>query len=88
MINYLKVWCTKVSDNHSVESEGADFTTTVEHIHAVYLYLYAQCSSIQFKGLFQHSPAVFIEYNRLDTNNIHISDICVIWCTLLSNDFL
>ncbi|XP_065109604.1 uncharacterized protein [Paramisgurnus dabryanus] len=80
MIDYLKGWCTKVSENHSMESEGADFTTTVEHIHAVYLYLYDQCSSIQFKGLFQHSPAVFIEYNREDGwcsgRFYHLKEVC------------
>lgn len=68
IIGYLKCWCTKVSEDLSMEPEGADFTTTVEHMHAVYLYLSDQCSNVKFRDLFQHSPAVFIEYNRSDVH--------------------
>ncbi|XP_057214332.1 uncharacterized protein LOC130569018 [Triplophysa rosa] len=68
IIGYLKCWCTKVSKDLSEEPEGADFTTTVEHMHSVYLYLSSQCSIVKFRDLFQHSPAVFIEYNRSDVH--------------------
>ncbi|XP_051958401.1 uncharacterized protein wu:fj29h11 isoform X1 [Xyrauchen texanus] len=80
MIGYLKCWCTKVSENHSEEPEGAEFTTTVEHIHTVYRYLYSECSSIQLKVLFQHSPAVFIEYERMEDwcsgRFYHLKEVC------------
>lgn len=70
MVNYLKRWCTKESDGNEVE--GADFTTTVQHIHSVYRYLQAECSFAQLRELFQHSPAVFIEYERSENKNYTI----------------
>lgn len=69
MINYLKEWCIKPADKQELRQpdddlEGADFTSTVQHIHNVYNYLYQNCSKGTLKELFHHSPAVFIEYNR------------------------
>lgn len=69
MINYLKEWCIKPADKQELSQpdddlEGADFTSTVQHIHNVYNYLYQNCSKGTLKELFQHNPAVFIEYNR------------------------
>lgn len=62
MVSYLKRWCTKESDGG--EAEGAEFITTVQHIHSMYRYLQAECSNTQLRELFNHSPAVFIEYDR------------------------
>ncbi|XDV45221.1 hypothetical protein PO909_013352, partial [Leuciscus waleckii] len=80
MIGYLKRWCTKVSEDPCEEPKGADFTSTVEHIHAVYQYLYAQCTSVQIRDLFQLSPAVFIEYDRKDEwcsgHFYHLKEVC------------
>ncbi|XP_058262273.1 uncharacterized protein wu:fj29h11 isoform X2 [Hemibagrus wyckioides] len=78
MVSYLKRWCTKKSDGG--EAEGADFITTVHHIHSVYRYLQAECSYTQLRELFQHSPAVFIEYDRKDEwtsgRFYHLKDVC------------
>lgn len=71
MVSYLKRWCVKDSDGN--EAEGADFSTTVQHIHSVYCYLQAECSFAQLKALFHHSPAVFIEYDRSDSTNFTIT---------------
>ncbi|XP_046709697.1 protein NO VEIN-like isoform X1 [Silurus meridionalis] len=77
LVMYLKRWCTKESDG---ELEGADFITTVQHIHSVYCYLQAECSITQLRELFQHSPAVFIEYDRKDEWSsgrfYHLKDVC------------
>ncbi|XP_034425939.1 protein NO VEIN isoform X1 [Hippoglossus hippoglossus] len=76
LINYLKEWCVKpVADDQEQrpsedESEGASFTSTVEHIHSVYTYLFSNCPQSSLKELFQHTPAVFIEYKR------HTDDWC------------
>lgn len=69
MINYLKEWCIKPVDKHELSQpdddlEGAEFTSTVEHIHNVYNYLHQNCPQGILKELFQYSPAVFIEFNR------------------------
>lgn len=69
LINYLKEWCVKPEDanqewNGLEVAEGTTFTTTVQHIHNVYTYLQTNCSQSSLKELFQHTPAVFIEYNR------------------------
>lgn len=70
LINYLKEWCVKPEEDVQEqrlpedESEGATFTSTVQHIHNVYTYLQQNCSQSSLKELFQHTPAVFIEYNR------------------------
>ncbi|XP_058649126.1 uncharacterized protein wu:fj29h11 isoform X2 [Onychostoma macrolepis] len=80
MIGYLNRWCVKVSDNPSEEPEGADFTTTVDHIHTVYRYLFAECTSVKLRDLFQHAPAVFIEYDRKEDwcsgRFYHLKEVC------------
>ncbi|XP_067286203.1 uncharacterized protein wu:fj29h11 isoform X3 [Pseudorasbora parva] len=80
MIGYLKRWCRKVCEDPSEECEGADFSSTVDHIHSVYRYLYAECTSVQLRDLFQHSPAVFIEYDRTDEwcsgRFYHLKEVC------------
>uniref|UniRef100_A0A3B1JM69 Wu:fj29h11 n=1 Tax=Astyanax mexicanus TaxID=7994 RepID=A0A3B1JM69_ASTMX len=81
MVGYLKLWCTKATEEKETgEAEGADFSTTVQHIYYVYCYLQAECSSAQLKELFQHSPAVFIEYDRKDEccsgHFYHLKDVC------------
>ncbi|XP_043085921.1 protein NO VEIN [Puntigrus tetrazona] len=80
MIGYLKRWCMKVSENPSEEPKGADFTTTVDHIHSVYRYLSAECTSAKLRDLFQHAPAVFIEYDRKDDwcsgRFYHLKEVC------------
>lgn len=69
LIQYLKDWCTKpLAQNQEQhpeqESEGASFTTTVQHIYNVYSYLQTHCPQSSLKELFQHSPAVFVETHR------------------------
>lgn len=69
MVNYLKEWCTKPADKQELRQpddvlEGAEFTSTVQHIYNVYNYLYQNCPKSHLKELFHHSPAVFIEFNR------------------------
>uniref|UniRef100_A0A671QV93 Uncharacterized LOC107653992 n=1 Tax=Sinocyclocheilus anshuiensis TaxID=1608454 RepID=A0A671QV93_9TELE len=82
MIGYLKRWCVKVSDNPSEDPEGADFTTTVDHIHTLYRYLSAECTNIKLRDLFQHAPAVFIEYERSGKDDwcsgrfYHLKEVC------------
>ncbi|XP_039991364.1 protein NO VEIN isoform X3 [Xiphias gladius] len=87
LINYLKEWCVKPeADNKEqrlpeVESEGANFTSTVHHIHNVYTYLHTNCPQSSLKELFQHTPAVFIEYNRRTDDwcsgcFYHLKEVC------------
>ncbi|XP_040922726.1 protein NO VEIN isoform X2 [Toxotes jaculatrix] len=86
LINYLKEWCVKPEkDNQEQrtpedESEGASFTTTVQHIHSVYTYLQTHCSHSVLKELFQHTPAVFIEYRRSNDwcsgRFYHLKEVC------------
>ncbi|KAM7382188.1 hypothetical protein PAMA_012854 [Pampus argenteus] len=87
LINYLKEWCVKPepADNPQRqtedESEGADFTSTVQHIHNVYTYLHTNCPQSSLKELFQHTPAVFIEYNRRNDGwcsgrFYHLKEVC------------
>lgn len=70
LIEYLKKWCVKAEEDNQErrsagdETEGAHFTTTVEHIRNVYTYLRDNCSSSSLKELFNHSPAVFVENKR------------------------
>lgn len=70
LINYLKEWCVKPEvDNQERrlpedESEGANFTTTVQHIHNVYTCLHMNCPQSSLKELFEHTPAVFIQHSR------------------------
>ncbi|XP_015211657.2 uncharacterized protein [Lepisosteus oculatus] len=66
VITHLKSWCTKKSGGSSEEIEGADFTTSVQHLHNVYTYLYENCNPTQLKDLFLHTPAVFIAYERTE----------------------
>uniref|UniRef100_A0A3B3CPC6 Wu:fj29h11 n=1 Tax=Oryzias melastigma TaxID=30732 RepID=A0A3B3CPC6_ORYME len=71
LIQYLKDWCTKpLAQNQEQhpeqESEGASFTTTVQHIYNVYSYLQTHCPQSSLKELFQHSPAVFVETHSPD----------------------
>lgn len=73
MINYLKEWCTKPVDKQAPRQpdedlEGAEFTSTVQHIHNVYNYLYQNCPQGSLKELFHHSPAVFVEFGRYGTH--------------------
>uniref|UniRef100_A0A8C2JT10 Wu:fj29h11 n=1 Tax=Cyprinus carpio TaxID=7962 RepID=A0A8C2JT10_CYPCA len=77
MIGYLKRWCVKVSENPSEDPEGADFTTTVDHIHTVYRYLSAECTSTELRDLFQHAPAVFIEEDDWCSGRFyHLKEVC------------
>ncbi|XP_013128868.1 uncharacterized protein wu:fj29h11 isoform X3 [Oreochromis niloticus] len=87
LINYLKEWCVKPEEDVQEqrlpkdESEGATFTSTVQHIHNVYTYLQQNCSQSSLKELFQHTPAVFIEYNRHSDNwcygrFYHLKEVC------------
>uniref|UniRef100_A0A672LXB6 Uncharacterized LOC107595630 n=1 Tax=Sinocyclocheilus grahami TaxID=75366 RepID=A0A672LXB6_SINGR len=80
VIGYLKRWCVKVSDNPSEDPEGADFTTTVNHIHTLYRYLSTECTNNKLRDLFQHAPAVFIEYDRKDDwcsgRFYHLKEVC------------
>ncbi|XP_053269146.1 uncharacterized protein wu:fj29h11 [Pleuronectes platessa] len=87
LINYLKEWCVKpVADDQEQrppedESEGASFTSTVQHIHNVYTYLHTNCPQSSLKELFQHTPAVFIEYKRHNDDwcsgrFYHLKEVC------------
>ena len=70
LIGYLKKWCVKTSSasgpegQEKQEEEGSEFSSTVQHVHSVYSFLHKNCSQTNLKELFQHTPAVFIEYNR------------------------
>lgn len=70
LINYLKQWCVRPeADSQEQKSseeelEGANFTSTVQHIHNVYTYLSLNCSQSTLKELFQHYPAVYVEESR------------------------
>ncbi|XP_029383980.1 uncharacterized protein LOC115060244 isoform X2 [Echeneis naucrates] len=84
LISYLKEWCIKPEEQRQPEdeSEGAHFTSTVQHIHNIYNYLYTNCSQSSLKDLFQHTPAVFIEQEkRLDEGwcsgcFYHLKEVC------------
>ncbi|XP_044034429.1 protein NO VEIN isoform X2 [Siniperca chuatsi] len=86
LINYLKEWCVKPeADNQEQrlpedELEGANFTSTVQHIHNVYTYLHMNCPQSSLKELFEHNPAVFIEYNRRNDwcsgRFYHLKEVC------------
>lgn len=64
LISYLKKWCVRPDDQEQSrpvdEPEGAEFTSTVHHIHEVYNYLSMNCPQSRLKDLFQHTPAVFV----------------------------
>ncbi|KAM8836563.1 uncharacterized protein AB9W97_002193 isoform 1-T8 [Spinachia spinachia] len=87
LINYLKEWCVKPqSDDQEqrlpkAELEGADFTSTVQHIHNVYNFIHMNCPQNSLRELFHHTPAVFIEYNRRDCDwcsgrFYHLKEVC------------
>ncbi|XP_035522155.1 protein NO VEIN isoform X1 [Morone saxatilis] len=87
LIKYLKQWCVKPqADNQEQglpedELEGANFTSTVQHIHKVYTYLHMNSSTSSLKELFQHNPAVFIEYKRHNDGwcsgrFYHLKEVC------------
>ncbi|XP_031729731.1 protein NO VEIN isoform X1 [Anarrhichthys ocellatus] len=86
LIDYLKEWCVKPQADDQEqrlpedELEGANFTSTVEHIHNVYTYLDMNCPQSSLRELFHHTPAVFIEYNRRDEwcsgRFYHLKEVC------------
>uniref|UniRef100_UPI0037E884B3 uncharacterized protein n=1 Tax=Semicossyphus pulcher TaxID=241346 RepID=UPI0037E884B3 len=87
LIKYLKEWCVRPEDEDEEqrpageETEGASFTSTVEHIHNVYMYLDMNCPPRSLKELFQHTPAVFIEYHRRNDGwcsgrFYHLKEVC------------
>ncbi|XP_058477566.1 uncharacterized protein wu:fj29h11 isoform X2 [Solea solea] len=90
LIDYLKQWCVKAEAGDQEqrqqqqpedESAGANFTTTVQHIHNVYTYLSTNCPPNRLKELFQLIPAVFIEYNRraegwCSGRFYHLKEVC------------
>ncbi|XP_028263346.1 uncharacterized protein LOC114437112 isoform X2 [Parambassis ranga] len=87
LINYLKEWCVKPQAETQEpalpenESEGADFTSTVQHIQNVYTYLHTNCPPSTLKELFQHTPAVFVEHNRHNDGwcsgrFYHLKEVC------------
>jgi len=67
LIQYLKEWCVRPEADDQEqrhpedEAQGANFTTTVQHIHNVYTFLHTNCPPSRLKELFQHTPAVFVE---------------------------
>uniref|UniRef100_A0A3Q3H2C9 Wu:fj29h11 n=1 Tax=Labrus bergylta TaxID=56723 RepID=A0A3Q3H2C9_9LABR len=87
LINYLKEWCVRLQEEDEEEQgaadeefEGRSFTSTVQHIHNVYTYLSLNCPPNSLKDLFQHTPAVFIEYNRRNDwcsgRFYHLKEVC------------
>ncbi|XP_077406198.1 uncharacterized protein LOC144038026 isoform X2 [Vanacampus margaritifer] len=63
LITYLKEWCTKPAADKQEFLDvpgGANFTSTIPHIHNIYAYLHTNCPQSSLKELFQHNPAVFI----------------------------
>nr|XP_046232573.1 protein NO VEIN isoform X2 [Scatophagus argus] len=86
LINYLKEWCVKQEGDKEQrlpedELEGANFTSTVQHIHNVYTHLYMNCPQGSLKELFQHNPAVFVEFKRRNDEwcsgrFYHLKEVC------------
>uniref|UniRef100_A0A3B4U8T9 Wu:fj29h11 n=1 Tax=Seriola dumerili TaxID=41447 RepID=A0A3B4U8T9_SERDU len=85
LITYLKEWCVKPEEQRQPgdESEGAGFISTIQHIHNMYSYLHTNCPQSSLKELFQHTPAVFIEYNRYIVTDdwcsgrfYHLKEVC------------
>ncbi|XP_028845943.1 uncharacterized protein LOC114796163 isoform X2 [Denticeps clupeoides] len=61
--------------------EAGSFCSTVQHIHSVYSYLLRNCSSVQLWDLFRHTPAVFVEHERMNDDwcsgkFYHLKDVC------------
>ncbi|XP_023128613.2 uncharacterized protein wu:fj29h11 isoform X1 [Amphiprion ocellaris] len=87
LINYLKKWCVQPEKDNQEQkdpddkSEGANFTSTVQHIHNIYTYLDTNCSQNSLKELFHHTPAVFVELNSHNGDwcrgrFYHLKDVC------------
>ncbi|XP_056153215.1 uncharacterized protein wu:fj29h11 [Lampris incognitus] len=86
LTSYLKKWCIKPEAENqdetlADESDGSDFTSTIQHIHNVYSYLQKNFSQSSLKELFQHTPAVFIEHSRRDNGWCsghfhHLKEVC------------
>ncbi|XP_061564141.1 uncharacterized protein wu:fj29h11 isoform X2 [Cololabis saira] len=84
LIKYLKEWCVKQEnqdqDPPGDESEGAEFTSTVEHIRNMYTFLHTNCPQSTLKELFQHTPAVFVQSHRRDEwcsgRFYHLKEVC------------
>uniref|UniRef100_A0A3P8TIF1 Wu:fj29h11 n=1 Tax=Amphiprion percula TaxID=161767 RepID=A0A3P8TIF1_AMPPE len=86
LINYLKKWCVQPEKDNQEQkdpddkSEGANFTSTVQHIHNIYTYLDTNCSQNSLKELFHHTPAVFVELNHNGDwcrgRFYHLKDVC------------
>ncbi|KAM9410935.1 uncharacterized protein ACWYII_025836 isoform 8-T9 [Salvelinus alpinus] len=86
LIGYLKKWCVKTCSasgpegQEKQEEEGSEFSSTVQHVHSVYSFLHKNCSQTSLKELFQHTPAVFIEYNRngdwCSGRFYHLKEVC------------
>uniref|UniRef100_A0A1A7X528 HTH OST-type domain-containing protein n=2 Tax=Iconisemion striatum TaxID=60296 RepID=A0A1A7X528_9TELE len=82
LIQYLKEWCVQPEeDNQEQETEGACFTSTIQHIHDIYTYLHKNCSQSSLKELFQNTPAVFVETKRVSETWCsgrfhHLKEVC------------
>ncbi|KAJ7984929.1 hypothetical protein DPEC_G00359850 [Dallia pectoralis] len=89
LIGYLKKWCVKTRSEigqegqekrEEEESGGSEFSSTVQHIHSIYSFLYKNCSQTSLKELFEHTPAVFIEYHRKEEwcsgKFYHLKEVC------------
>ncbi|XP_051926916.1 uncharacterized protein wu:fj29h11 isoform X2 [Hippocampus zosterae] len=85
LIAYLKKWCIKpAADKQEFldeVSDGAHFTSTVQHIHNIYSYLYTNCPQSSLKELFQHNPAVFIQLENRSNDwcsgrFYHLREVC------------
>ncbi|KAM9837751.1 uncharacterized protein ACBR49_018381 isoform 2-T3 [Aulostomus maculatus] len=88
LITYLKEWCIKPEADDQEqrrpeeESVGAEFTSTVKHIHNVYTYLDKNCAHSSLKELFQHTPAVFVKQEGRHSDEwcsgrfYHLKEVC------------
>ncbi|XP_057682155.1 uncharacterized protein wu:fj29h11 [Corythoichthys intestinalis] len=85
LITYLKQWCVKPAADqkelHDNLSDGANFTSTIQHIHNIYNYLHKSCAQSSLKELFQHHPVVFIQLENRNNNwcsgrFYHLRDVC------------
>ncbi|XP_077481497.1 uncharacterized protein LOC144092518 isoform X3 [Stigmatopora argus] len=85
LISYLKQWCVTpaADEKESLDNmlEGANFTSTIQHIHNIYNYLYKNCPQSSLKELFQHNPVVFIPMEQRSNNwcsgrFYHLRDVC------------
>ncbi|XP_077594792.1 uncharacterized protein LOC144211423 isoform X2 [Stigmatopora nigra] len=85
LISYLKQWCVKsaADEKESLDNmlEGANFTSTIQHIHNVYNYLHKNCPQSSLKELFLHNPVVFIPLEQCRSNwcsgrFYHLREVC------------